>query len=524
MDNWGESMNISKMSHVMSADFLTHHLSAVLTAGLTAILLVLFGLTRIKDVSSKKLVRPPGPSGIPLLGNLLTVAFSKLYQHELVNQWSKKYGDVFWFKIFGTGVVIINDMDVVQKTFQNSEVCDRAPFFALDHVIGRENNGIAFANGGSWKEQRKFFVSVFRKVDIGVSRLEDIVSDQVRNIVTQVKNLKGEKFDPAIMVNMSIANIITRIITGVTYKWEDKKFQHIVACSGKLFDISGPAGLFSLNPVFARLPLPVNYEIRRLSLSIVDFIQESIDEHRKHFKSYPDAKAKDYIGAYLKEMAGADANTLKSFDDSNLVVSCFDALLAGWETVASTLRWTIYLLSTHPEAQERMRQEILDLVGSERFPTIADRQHLPLTEATIAECMRFIPAVPIHLPHVTSQDCKIGGFDVPKGSAVAANLHHFAKSPTLWEDPDVFRPERFIDDEGKFKRGMEPIPFGYGKRQCPGEQLARMEMFIFTTFLVQNFDLRLPAGAKADLQGVLGLTWRPNHYFIEGRPINSNEE
>lgn len=505
----------------MSTDFLTHNISTLLTTGLTIILVVLFSLRRKND-SSKKLTHPPGPSGIPVLGNLLTVAFSKLPQHELINEWSKKYGDVFWFKIFGTGVVIINDKEVMQKTFQNTDVCDRAPFFASDYVLGRENNGIAFANGGSWKEQRKFFVSIFRKVDIGVSRLEDIVSGQVKNIVAQVKNLKGEKFDPAIMVNMSIANIITRIITGVTYDWEDKAFQDIVACSGKLFDISGPAGLFSLNPVFARLPLPVNFEIRRLCRTIMDFIQVSIDEHRKNF--HPNAPVKDFIGSYLKEMASADANNLKSFDDTNMIVSCFDALLGGWETVASTLRWTIYLLSKHPKAQERMRQEIHDLVGDERFPTIADRQYLPLVEATIAECMRFIPAVPIHLPHVTSQDCNIGGFDVPKGSAVAANLLHFAKSPMFWEDPEVFRPERFLDDAGNFMRGLEPVPFGYGKRQCPGELLARMEMFIFTTFLVQNFQLKLPAGTKDELQGVLGLTWRPNHYFIEGHPTHANEE
>lgn len=107
------------------------------------------------------------------------------------------------------------------------------------------------------------------------------------------------------MVNMSIANIITRIITGVTYDWEDKAFQDIVACSGKLFDISGPAGLFSLNPVFARLPLPVNFEIRRLCRTIMDFIQVSIDEHRKNFD--PNAPVKDFIGSYLKEMASADA-------------------------------------------------------------------------------------------------------------------------------------------------------------------------------------------------------------------------
>ncbi|XP_072165163.1 cytochrome P450 2J4-like [Diadema setosum] len=495
--------------------------SSPVTILTTALTVLLYALYRLKQTGSKvKPIRPPGPKGLPLFGNLFTVALSKMPQHMLVDKWSKQYGPVFWFKIFNTGVVIINDMDVVHETFQSPDVSDRMPFATCDRVLGRQQNGIAFSNGTRWKEQRKFFVSVFRKVDIGVTKLEEIVGSQVEIMVSKIRGFKGGRFDPSILINISIANIITRIITGVTYDHNNKDFQQIVACSGKLFDISGPAGLFALNPVFSQLPLPVNYEIQRLVEEILHFIHKSIDEHKRNFD--PSKPAKDFIGSYLHEISNSNGN-LKSFDDDNLVVSCFDALLAGWETVASTLRWTFFILTTHPEAMDRVREEIYDVVGSDRLPAISDRPHLPLTEATIAECMRFVPAVPIHLPHVVARDCKIGGYDVPKGSAVAANLLHFAKSPSLWEDPEEFRPERFLDESGTFMRGLEPIPFGYGKRQCPGEQLARMEMFLFVTYLLQNFHLKLPSEATGKLDGVLGLTWRPNVYELQASDVSFNK-
>ena len=152
-----------------------------------------------------------------------------------------------------------------------------------------------------------------------------------------------------------------------------------------------------------------------------------------------------------------------SFDDKNLQVAAVDTLVAGWETVASTLRWAFHIIAIHPEAQEKMRQEIHRVVGTDRYPTIADRASLPYTEATIAECMRFKSAVPIHLPHATSCDTKIGGYDIPKGSSVAGNLLWFAMDPTVWKNPETFQSERFIDESGKFQRQMEPHPFGYGE-------------------------------------------------------------
>ena len=161
-------------------------------------------------------------------------------------------------------------------------------------------SGIAFANGPNWREHRKFFVSIFRKVNIGVCRLEDIVGEQVDKIVEEVRKMKGGDFDPSIMINLSIANIILRIISGHTYEWDDKDFLEVVNASGRLFDISGPAALFVVNPTFSSLPLPVNKEIRGCVNTIVGYITKIVEEHRKNFDA--NEIPKDFISAYLQEM------------------------------------------------------------------------------------------------------------------------------------------------------------------------------------------------------------------------------
>lgn len=137
--------------------------------------------------------------------------------------------------------------------------------------------------------------------------------------------------------------------------------------------------------------------------------------------------------------------------------------MGGWETSTTAISWMTFTLAAHPEAQRRVRQEILDVVGSDRFPRFSDRRSMPITEATLAECTRLRPAAAFHLPHIASRDCKLGGYDVTKGSAITTDLWYLALSPNLWKDPQDFKPERFLDEEGQFNKKLEPLPFGYGK-------------------------------------------------------------
>nr|XP_054767803.1 steroid 17-alpha-hydroxylase/17,20 lyase-like [Lytechinus pictus] len=140
---------------------------------------------------------------------------------------------------------------------------------------------------------------------------------------------------------------------------------------------------------------------------------------------------------------------------------------------------------------------------------------MPLTMSTITECRRFRPVVDILIPHVATNDCKIGEYDVTKGSVVTVNLFHFSKSPDLWDKPEKFQPDRFL-------KKKETHFFGIGRRVCLGEQLARMNIFIFITHILQRFAISLPGGAPMDLPALHGLTTTPDPFQIHAVKIDDD--
>ncbi|XP_071503498.1 cytochrome P450 2U1-like [Diadema antillarum] len=458
---------------------------------------------------------PPGPPEWPVFGSVFSLLFTKLQQHEILFQWSATYGGIFSFTMLGTRVVVLSDEKLIRETLQDPYVSDKIPFPACETILGRPNTGIAFASGSVFKEQQRFFLTVFRKVNSSVIKFEEIIASQVLRFLEEMESYGGKSFNPTDLVTVSVSNVIMKIVTGKTYSFDDPDFLRIAACSDRLSEIIGPAGLLGMISWLASLPLPAKEELTELMRTMLGFIRQHVDEHKASYS--PDEPATDFISCYLKEMARRSKvpDDESTFDEINLLQTCWDAIFPGFETSISTLRWTYHLLASHPELQARVRREISDVVGSDRLPTFADRHNLPLTEATIAESMRLRPVIPYVAPHVASRDRKIAGYDVPAGTRVTINLWYVARSPALWDEPDKFRPERFLDQEGCFDRSLEPVLFSYGQRACPGEQLARMELFLFVTFVLQRFSLRLPAGASTELGGRMGATFRPDQFELE---------
>ena len=157
-----------------------------------------------------------------------------------------------------------------------------------------------------------------------------------------------------------------------------------------------------------------------------------------------------------------DSESSGSLDMSNLRASFVDALAPGWETATTGLLWIFFTLAQHPDTQHKIRQEITDVTNDCRPPAYGDRHLMPFTEAAITECMRLKPTAPFNTPHIASSDCAIGGYDVPRGSAVIANTWYLGLTPNLWDNSDQFNPDRFLDEGGKFNRRPELILFGYG--------------------------------------------------------------
>ena len=176
---------------------------------------------------------------------------------------------------------------------------------------------------------------------------------------------------------------------------------------------------------------------------------------------------------------------------------------AGTETTSTTTEWAMALLLNHPEKPKKAQAEIDAAVGTSSLITPDDVPRLGYLQSIINETLRLYPAAPLLLPHESSADCKVAGYDVPRGTMLLVNVYAIHRDPAAWEDPAEFRPERFEDGEAE---GRLLMPFGMGRRKCPGETLALRTVGLVLGTLIQCFDWDRVDGAVVDMTESSGLT------------------
>lgn len=211
--------------------------------------------------------------------------------------------------------------------------------------------------------------------------------------------------------------------------------------------------------------------------------------------------------------AGED---LGHFGEWQLVCILGDLWSAGMETTVTTLSWAILLMMSYPEVQEKVQNEIKLVIGSERSPTMNDRIQMPYTNAVIQELQRYANILPVNLARTVSQSTQIEGYTIPKGIAIVPQISVVLRDETLFIDPETFSPDRFIESDGKtLKKSEYVIPFSLGKRICLGESLARIELFLIFTLLLQRFTFSFDENEpKPNLNPKTGFTIAPHSYNV----------
>ncbi|KAH0624280.1 hypothetical protein JD844_007968, partial [Phrynosoma platyrhinos] len=204
-----------------------------------------------------------------------------------------------------------------------------------------------------------------------------------------------------------------------------------------------------------------------------------------------------------------------TYSDDNLAHLILDLFIAGTETSATSLHWALLLMVAYPDIQDKVYKEIEDIMGSSEAICYQDQKKLPYTNAVIHEVLRAKYVFFFGLPRECVKDVKLRGFHIPKGTFIVPDLHSVLLDPERWETPEEFNPHHFLDKEGNFISREEFLPFGIGARVCLGEQMAKMEIFLFFTYLLRKFKFQLPEGVKElNKEPLLGFTLHPHPYKI----------
>ncbi|XP_040386623.1 cytochrome P450 2C16-like [Cygnus olor] len=465
--------------------------AGVLLTVLLLLLSILCLLVRSSDRRSSRL--PPGPAPWPILGNLWQKDVLPL--HQSYEKLSRRYGPVFTVWLGRTPAVVLCGYGVVKDALLGhaEEFGGRPEIPLMAHLSN--DYGIITKNEKKWRELRRFTLSTLRDFGMGKSSMSQRVQQEAQHLVELLASLEGEAFEPMMVFRHAVANVICSVVFGSHFSYSDTAFLKLLDMIGNFvsFFVSPIAIVYNIFPsVLLRLPGPHRKVLAKCE-NLKGYIREQVEQHRQ---TLDPSSPRDYIDCFLMKAEKERSSVEKMYSDEDLVMSVFDLFGAGTVTTSNTLVFFILALAKFPHIQAKVQEEIDAVVGPGRAPCMEDKLRMPYTNAAIHELQRIQRAGIENFPRMTTRDVKFGGHTIPKDTAIIPLFSSVHMDPTQWENPKEVDPGHFLDEKGNFRKCEAFMAFSAGKRMCPGEALARMELFLFFTTLLQSFTFQLTMESK----------------------------
>uniref|UniRef100_A0A8C2LZW7 Cytochrome P450 n=1 Tax=Cricetulus griseus TaxID=10029 RepID=A0A8C2LZW7_CRIGR len=436
---------------------------------------------------------PPGPRPLPFLGNLLQMDRGGLLNS--FRQFREKYGDVFTLYLGSKPVVMLYGTEAIREALvdQAEAFSGRITIAVLKPIF--MDYGVIFANGERWKALRRFSLATMRDFGMGKRSVEERIQEEAQCLVEELRKSQGAPLDPKFLFQCITANIICSIVFGERFDYKDGQFLRLLDLFYQTFSIisSLSTQMFEFFSGFLKYFPGSHVQVCKNLQEILDYIGHSVEKHRLNLDP---SNPRDFIDTYLLRMEKEKSIPHTEFHHKNLVITVLSLFFAGTETSSTTLRYGFLLMLKYPHVAEKVQKEIDQVIGSNRLPTLDDRTKMPYTEAVIHEIQRFSDLIPIGVPHKVTKDTLFRGYLLPKDTEVYPILSSALHDPQHFEQPDTFNPDHFLDANGALKKNEAFMPFSIGKRICLGEGIARNELFLFFTTLLQNFSLSSPMAPK----------------------------
>ncbi|XP_002933638.3 cytochrome P450 2K6 isoform X2 [Xenopus tropicalis] len=457
---------------------------------------------------------PPGPRALPVIGNLLLM--DRRQPYKTLMEVSKKYGPIFSVRAGPLKMVVLCGYDTVKDALINypDEFADRPALPLFDEVV--KGHGIFFSNGENWKVMRRFGLSALRDFGMGKKTIESKINEECDHLVQKFNSYGGKPFDTTMIMNAAAANIIASILLSHRFQYENPTLLRLLKLVNENIRLmaSPIALLYNTYPSIMRWVPGCHKTIYKNAQELMEFIRVTFSKHKAELDINDQ---RNLIDAFLSRQQEEKPHSAKYFHDDNLTILVFDLFAAGMETTSTTLRWALLLMMKYPEIQKKVQDEIEKVIGSVE-PRAEHRKEMPYTDAVLHEIQRFGNITPMNGPHATTKDITFRGFFLPKGTYVIPLLASVLKDENYFEKPNEFYPEHFLDSEGHFVKNEAFLPFSAGRRSCAGETLARMELFLFFTSLLQNFTFQAPPGVELDLTPDVGGTVPPRPHTVCALP------
>ncbi|XP_060118583.1 cytochrome P450 2K4-like [Heteronotia binoei] len=463
---------------------------------------------------------PPRPRPWPVVGNLNLLDLKRPYR--TMYKLSKRYGPIFSLQMGSQNMVILSGYETVKEALVNqAEAFAERPMVPILKKMS-EGYGVILSHGENWKVMRRFMLTTLKDYGMGKRTIEDRIVEECHFLIQKFESYKGKPFETTVIMNAAVANVIVFVLLGKRYEYEDPTFVRLLNLVNENIRLAGSPSvtLYNMFPSLGFLSGGRNTVLKNRK-ELHAFIQATFIEHLKQLDVNDQ---RSFVDAFLIQQQ-EEKNRSQShgfFHNENLKSAVSDLFAAGMETTSTTLRWGLLLMMKYPEVQSKVQEEIARVIGSSQ-PKIEHRSKLPYTDAVIHEVQRFANILPMAIPHAATVDVTLKGYFIPKGMQVIPLLYSVLYDESQWEKPLKFYPEHFLDSKGKFRKRDAFMPFSAGRRVCAGENLAKMELFLFFVSLLQRFTFQPAPGMSKedlDLTPAVGFTTPPMAYNICASPCS----
>ncbi len=385
--------------------------------------------------------------------------------------------------------------------------------------------GVLQSRGRLWQEQRRFSLHALRDLGFGKNNTEELAREEADELCQYLESSRGEPIDIRNKFNTAILNVLWRITTSERLHYDDPKLMKLLLLLDRFIQEAGKP----LNNMIAQIK-GLNWLVGKTGLlafsSVFKSLRGFVDDALEPVKStYQEDSLRNFVDHYLKMIKVQDksqeANSFSGKEgEANLVNVLIDLFIAGSETTSTTLSWGMLYMILHPEIQEKVHEELDEVIGKGIQPVIGDRVRTPYTEAVLLEVQRLGNILDRSVPHGVLADCRLStGHFIPKDTLLLCNIGAVMSDPKVFPEPERFDPTRYLDKSGAFKPHPRVIPFGVGRRRCLGEVLARMELYLFFTSILSRFKLeKANPGDYLTTEPIEGAVLSPSPYKLRFTP------
>ncbi|XP_027183146.1 premnaspirodiene oxygenase-like [Coffea eugenioides] len=457
---------------------------------LPILLLLVKGTKRSKNSHvSKKM--PPGPMQLPFIGNLHQMVGS--LPHHTLKKLADKYGPLMHLQLGELSTIIISSPKLAKEVLQsNSLAFANRPQIIVARVMLYNSLGVTFSPYGDyWNQMRQLYIMEL----LGPKSIESffrVMEDEISNMVMSIKESEGK---PVVVIDeilKYLSSTISRASVGRLCKDQDAL---ILATR----EAASLAGVFNLADIFPSLKIlqllsGLKPKLDKLCKILDDILDDIISNHEKTKNS----TAEEDIVDILLRLKNSNESRFP-ITNNNIKAIIFELAVAGTITSAVATEWAIAEMLKNPRVMAKAQAEVRQAFERKKNIGVNDVQELKYLKLVIKESLRLHPPGPLLAPRECREECKIGDYIIPSGTVTITNAWAMARDPEYWNDPERFEPERFYNSSIDFRgNDLELIPFGAGKRLCPGINFAVTNIELLLAHLLYHFDWKLPGGISPE--------------------------